>query len=95
MSGYYFSMSEEDYEMFETGRDAEGMSKSSFMRLLIAEHCDIVPFSIKYKGLLKEFSELNTLIKGFVISNKVPDDDFNIYLLEKLNELETSIRSLN
>ena len=61
---FMVSMSEEDILCFEAGREAAGMSKSAYIRLLIAEHEHTVPGFIKYKEVIHEIAEMNTLLKG-------------------------------
>ena len=61
MSRMTISLSEADIENFEAGRDNAGMSKSAFLRLLIAEHEDRVPYFIKYKDVIDKFSDLNKI----------------------------------
>lgn len=47
---FMISMSEEDVNCFEAGREAAGMNKSAYIRLLIAEHEKRVPRIHKVQG---------------------------------------------
>ena len=51
MEQFHISLSSEDIDYFERVRTDLGMSKSSFVRLLIAQYKNSVPYFIQYKKL--------------------------------------------
>ena len=57
------SLSDEDADLFEMKRNEEKMSKASFIRLLLAEHMNAVPDSIKHKDVIALLSDINTTMK--------------------------------
>ena len=81
---FMISMSEEDVNCFEAGREAAGMNKSAYIRLLIAEHEKRVPGFIKYKDIIKEIADTNTLIKEVILIKGINDAD-KMVLLERLD----------
>lgn len=66
------TMTSSDLDLFERGRCEQGinMSKSAYIRLLIAEHEDRVPSFIKYKEIIEKISELNTLLEAELSTTK-------------------------
>lgn len=90
---FMISMTEDDVCCFEAGREAAGMNKSSYIRLLIAEHEKRVPGFIKYKEIIKEIAETNTLIKEVVLKNGVDDAD-KMVLLERLDKILEQMKRL-
>lgn len=87
------SMSEEDIICFEAGREAAGMNKSAYVRLLIAEHENRVPGFLKYKDVIKEIAEMNTLIKEVVLKKGV-DELTKLVLLERLDKILDKVTML-
>lgn len=87
------TMTSSDLDMFERGRCEQGinMSKSAYIRLLIAEHEDRVPSFIKYKEIIEKISELNTLIKTLMLSEKV-DDVYKIQIMEQMEGIKEELR---
>lgn len=83
---FMISMSEEDISCFEAGREAAGMNKSAYVRLLIAEHENRVPGFIKYKDVIREIAETNTLIKEVVLKDGI-DESMKLIILERLDKI--------
>lgn len=92
MEQFHISLSSEDIDYFERVRTDLGMSKSSFVRLLIAQYKNSVPYFIQYKDIIEKQSELNNYVKQIVL-----DKHFNIndkmFLAEKFQELEELINN--
>lgn len=78
-------MSRNDVDLFERKRSEAGMSKSAFIRLLIAEHDEKVPSSIQYKDIIKELSGINTSLNEILISGKF-DIATKLILEEKIKD---------
>lgn len=93
MNRFMISMSEEDIECFEAGREAAGMSKSAYIRLLIAEHDNRVPGFLKYQDVIKGMAEMNTLIKQVVLGKNV-DESTKLILLERLDKMSEQLARL-
>lgn len=87
------SMSEDDVCCFEAGREAMGMSKSAYIRLLIAEHEKRVPGFIKYKDVIKEIADTNTLLKEIILKSSIEDAD-KMILLERLEKILEQMKRL-
>lgn len=85
------SMSEDDIDLFERKRAEEGMSKASFIRLLLAEHENTVPTSIKYKEIIVLLSEINTTVKEILINEKF-DTETKLLLDEKIQKLINTVK---
>lgn len=85
-------MSEDDLDLFERKRSELGMSKSSFVRLLIAEHDKNVPSVIKYKEIISGLSDINTVLNEILINErfdaftKIQLDEMIKDFLMKVNE---------
>jgi hypothetical protein len=90
---FMISMSEEDVNCFEAGREAAGMNKSAYIRLLIAEHEKRVPGLIKYKDIIKEIADTNTLIKEVILIKGINDAD-KMVLLERLDIILEHLKKL-
>lgn len=89
------TMTSSDLDLFERGRCEQGinMSKSAYIRLLIAEHEDRVPSFIKYKEIIEKISELNTLIKTLMLSEKV-DDVYKIQIMEQMEDIKEELHCI-
>lgn len=66
------------------------MSKSSYIRFLIAEHENRVPYHIRHKTLVDMFSQVNDRLKELLVSNKLSDVE-KIRLFESIKELRDSV----
>ena len=87
------SISEFDANNFERGCKDAGMSKSAYMRLLIAEHEARVPASLKYREIIAGFSELNTEVRRLVLTGVVSEKE-RAYIIEKFGELREAVERL-
>lgn len=87
------TLSEKDLEHFEHGREAVGMNKSSYIRLLIAEHEKRVPAFWKNKDLIEEISKLNTSVNSLIISDKIEDHE-KLYLHEQIKKLNEKLKNV-
>lgn len=87
------SLSENDLANFERGRDLAGMSKSSYLRLLIAEHERRVPFFWKNKELIDAISSLNTSVKELILTDKISDTD-KLLLYEQIKKLDEKMHRI-
>ena len=86
------TLSEKDLENFERGRESAGMNKSSYIRLLIAEHEKRVPAFWKNKELIEAISKLNTSVNALIVSDKISDSE-KLYLHEQIHKLNTKLQS--
>lgn len=93
MNRLTISMSEEDIDCFEAGRETAGMSKSAYIRLLIAEHENRVPGFLKYKEVIKGIAETDTLIKQLILGENV-DEPTKLILLERLDKISEQLARL-
>lgn len=90
MERFCISMSEEDIEKFELGRSATGMSKSAYVRLLIAEHENKVPGFIKYKEIIEKLSSIELELQSLSVKETLsPEDRVLIHVIR--TEIEDSI----
>ena len=83
MERFTVSMSETDIDLFERKRADMGMTKSAFIRFLIAEHDEKVPSFIKNKEVIEKMAELNTLMKEMIISDKLSEVE-KLHLFEQI-----------
>jgi hypothetical protein len=68
-------MSEDDVDKFETGRSQMGMSKSAYVRLLIAEHENAVPGFIKYKEIIEKLSSIELELQALSLKETLSPED--------------------
>ena len=90
---FMVSMSEEDILCFEAGREAAGMSKSAYIRLLIAEHEHTVPGFIKYKEVIHEIAEMYTLLKRVILEKNI-NESMKLVLLERMDDILDRVNRL-
>lgn len=84
MERFCISMSEKDVDNFERGRTQAGMTKSAYVRLLIAEHENKEPGFIKYRQIIEQISETNQYLKELVLKPDLKDEDIlRIYEIQK------------
>ena len=93
MERFTISMYEEDIDLFERTRTDLELTKSAFIRFLLAEHYDRVPNFIKHKELIKKISELNTSIKELLLTDELSDTE-KIHVFEKMDEINKLIEKL-
>ena len=70
MERFTITMTEEDIDLFERYRTDMNMSKSAFVRLLIAEHFEYIPAFLQHKELIAAVSSLDNSLKEIIQSNK-------------------------
>lgn len=93
MERFTISMNSSDIDLFERKRADVGMSKSAFIRLLIAEHEHKVPTFIQHKELIKALSEINTSLKELLISDNIEDVE-KIIIYEKIDNTNKLVEEL-
>lgn len=93
MERFTISMNSSDIDLFERKRADVGMSKSAFIRLLIAEHENKVPTFIQHKELIKALSEINTSLKELLISDNIEDVE-KIIIYEKIDNTNKLVEEL-
>lgn len=93
MEQFHISLSSDDIDYFERIRSDLGMSKSAFVRLLLASYKDEVPNFLKYKEIINKQSDLNNLLKQFVLDKSFNTED-KIYLKEKIDELNNMVNKM-
>ena len=86
MERIMISMNSSDIDFFERKRAELGMNKSAFVRLLIANYENNLPSFIENKELIAALSEVSSLIKALLISDKISSTD-KMILYEKINKL--------
>lgn len=91
MEKFTVSMYETDVDFFELKRAELGMSKSAFIRLLLAEHDNRVPPFMKYKELINSISELNTSVKELLLLESMTDVD-KLHLIEQIKILNETFQ---
>lgn len=91
MEKFTVSMYETDVDLFELKRAELGMSKSAFIRLLLAEHDNRVPPFMKYKELINSISELNTSVKELLLLESITDVD-KLHLIEQIKILNETFQ---
>lgn len=86
MERFTISMNDSDIDFFERKRAELGMSKSAFIRLLIANYENSIPSFIKNKEIIEALSDVNSSMKALLISDKISSTD-KMILYEKINKL--------
>lgn len=86
------TVSESDIDDFERGRASEGMSKSAYIRLLIAEHEDRVPEFIYNKEIIAKMAQIDNDVKQLILREVVSDRD-KLILLEEIRDLKEMLKN--
>ena len=86
MERFTVSMNNSDVDFFERKRAELGMTKSAFIRLLIANYENNIPSFIKDKEVIEAMSNINSSMKEILISDKMNSTD-KMVLYEKINKL--------
>lgn len=86
MERFTVSMNSSDVDFFERKRGELGMSKSAFIRLLIANYENNIPSFIKNKEIIESLSDVNSSMKEILISDKMISTD-KMILYEKINKI--------
>ena len=85
-----FTMSEADLDLFERGRNELKMTKSAYIRYLIAEHEGTLPVAVKYKSIITQFSDLNDLIKQLLLTDTLTDQE-KLMLSEQMRAVKEQL----
>ena len=92
MERFSITMNSTDIDLFERYRSELGLTKSAFIRYLIAEHKNGVPDFLAFKEVIKQMAELNTYMKEFIINENFETND-KLLLFEKINTLMGVLKS--
>lgn len=87
MSRIWLSLPEEYIDLLDRYSADLGVSKSTFVEILLMEHEERLPVSIKYKDLISIISHINTVLDEILIDKSF---DFSRQLL-----LESLIKDFN
>lgn len=92
MERFSVTMNSEDIDLFERRRTELGLTKSAYIRYLIAENENGIPDFIAFKEIIRQMAELNTCMKEFIINNSFETKD-KLLLLEKINTLTDQLKT--
>lgn len=92
MERFSITLPSYDMEKFEYGRASMGMTKSAYIRYLIAEHENKVPYFLQYRDIILILSELDSDIKRLILSEKILEKD-KLKLYEKMKDIRQEIRN--
>ena len=90
MKRFSITMREEDIEDFEAGRLKEKMTKSAYVRFLIAEHERTIPSVYKYKDIIALLSSIDNSLKQILFNEKLGYDE-RMALYEKFDKVQEEI----
>lgn len=93
MERFTVSMSETDIDLFQRKRSEMGMSKSAYIRFLIAEHENKVPVFLRNKELIEKIAELNTSINKLIITDRINDVE-KLHIYEDMKKINTLMKEL-
>gem|GEM_PF-1673759 len=91
MERFSVTMNSEDIDLFEQRRAELGLTKSAYIRYLIAENENGIPDFIAFKEVIKQMAELNTYMKEFVTNTNFKTSD-KLLLFEKIDTLTKQIK---
>lgn len=91
MERFSVTMNSEDIDLFERRRSELGLTKSAYIRYLIAENEKGIPNFIAFKEIIRQMAELNTCMKEFIINNSFETND-KLLLFEKINTLTDQLK---
>ena len=91
MERFSISMNSEDIDLFERRRSELGLSKSAYIRYLIAEHENGIPDFVAFRDTIQKMSELNNHMKEIVIRDNFETQD-KLVLYEKIGSLNTTLK---
>jgi hypothetical protein len=86
-------MSDEDIENFEEGRLREGMSKSAYVRFLIAEHERTIPSVYKYKEIIALLSSIDNSVRQMVMNDSFEPSE-RMALYEKFAKVHQEVEKI-
>ena len=88
---YSIVMSDDDIELFENGVASENMSKSAYVRLLIAEHENRLPPFYKYREIISRLSNIENQVNAIVLNDKFDSSD-RLALFDKMDEVVSVVK---
>lgn len=86
------TVSDADAELLQNECSESGMTKSAYIRMLVAEHKDRVPYFYKYRDIIEKLSELNVSIKELLITED-GDDAEKLRIYENFKEIQELFKS--
>ena len=89
MKHYSIVMSDDDIETFENGVLNSNMSKSAYIRFLIAEHEHTLTVFYKYREIISRLSNIENQMNQIVLNNDF-DEKNRLTLFEKIDDLIVS-----
>ena len=92
MERFSITMNSDDIDLFERRRAELGLTKSAYIRYLIAEHENGVPEFISFQKVIKQISELNTYMKEIIINENFDAND-KLLVYEKINTVTATVKS--
>lgn len=93
MKHFSIVMSDEDIENFEEGRLKENMSKSAYVRYLIAEHEHTVPPVYKYKEIISLLSSIDNSVRQMVLNDTFEPSE-RMALYEKFEKVRLEVMKI-
>ena len=91
MERFSITMNSDDIDLFERRRAELGLTKSAYIRYLIAEHENGVPEFISFQKVIKQISELNTYMKEIIINENFDAND-KLLFYEKINTVIATVK---
>lgn len=86
----FLTMSEEEFEKFETMREQLGMNRSRYVRYLLSGQKDLRPPTIRYSKLVEQLREIDRDLKILAMKDTLSEVD-RIYIMAKISEITTII----
>lgn len=84
----FMSLTENEYERFESARGELGMTRSLYLKYLISGQKEIRPPAITQRKLIEKLALVDRDLKIIAMKENLEDND-RIYVMEQLKELKT------
>lgn len=86
----FLSLSQEDLDRLDVRRRELGMNRSQYIRYLLSGQRKAIPFSIRQKELVEQFSQIDLHLRSLCLKQGLKDDDV-LYILESIKDMRKAL----
>lgn len=82
----FLSVSDEDLERLDKGREPLGMNRSQYIRYLLSKQKKMVAPSVRYQALVEQCSRIDLELRVIALKDSLNNEE-KLLVLKKLEEL--------
>lgn len=83
----FLTMTDEEFERFESAREQLGMNRSMYVRYLISGQKELRPPTIRYSKLINSVNSIERSLRMIALKEELSTEE-RLFIMEKLNEMK-------